>query len=212
MDLIARAFTYALEHQSELAAATGRHLLLVGVALAVAVGLGVPLGAAASRSQAVASTVLGLFNALRVIPSLAVLFLAIPYLGLTLTAALVALALLAVPPVLVNADAAFRSVDPAVREAALAVGMTRRQALLRVELPLAMPVLVAGVRAAAVEAVASATLAAFIGAGGLGVFVVRGFALYDPAVMLVGAVPVALLALASERALAALERATKPIK
>jgi len=182
---------------------------MVGVALGVAVAVGAPLGAAVSRSRAAASVALGVFNTARVVPSLAVLFLAIPYFGLTLTSALVALVALAVPPVLVNAEAAFRSVDPAVREAALGVGMTRMQSLARVELPLAAPVLLAGVRAAAVEAVASATLAAFVGAGGLGVFVVRGFALYDPAVRLVGAVPVALLAVGLEAAFALLQHKTE---
>jgi osmoprotectant transport system permease protein len=107
----------------------------------------------------------------------------------------------------VNSDAAFRSVDPAVREAALGVGMTKWQALASIEVPLALPKILAGIRIAAVEVIASAALAAFVGSGGLGVFVVRGFALYDTSILLVGAVPVAGLAIAAELGFGALERA-----
>lgn len=148
----------------------------------------------------------GLFSALRVIPSLAILFLAVPYLGLGFLPALAALAVLACPPILINTEAAFRGVDPAVVEAARGMGMDARQVLWRVEVPLAAPVLVAGVRTAAVEVFASATLAAFIGGGGLGDFIYRGFALFEPPVMLVGAISVALLTLGVEGLLAGVQR------
>jgi osmoprotectant transport system permease protein len=114
------------------------------------------------------------------------------------------------PPILISTDVAFRSLEPALREAALSMGMTPAQVLRHVEIPLALPVILAGVKTATIEVIASATLAAFIGAGGLGTFITLGFALYDNAILLVGAIPVALLAIAAEVGLGALQRALEP--
>ncbi len=144
------------------------------------------------------------------IPSIAILFLAIPYFGLKIESALIALTLLVMPPILINTDVAFRTIDPMIREAAYGMGMDARQVLQQIEIPLALPVVLAGIKTATVEVIASATLAAFIGAGGLGSFIVLGFALYDNAVLLVGAVPVALLALVAEVSLGLLQRQMKP--
>jgi osmoprotectant transport system permease protein len=210
MHLVTRAYQYASDHREELIAATQRHLLLVGIALGIGIVVCVPLGVVTSRSRVASATIINGFNALRVIPSLAILFLALPYFGLTLKAALLALTVLALPPILINTDAAFRTIDPAIREAAYGMGMARREVLRRVEFPLAMPVIIAGIRTAAVEVIASATLAAFIGAGGLGIYITRGFALYDNAILLVGAVPVALLALVTEIGMSGLQRALQP--
>ena len=146
---------------------------------------------------------------LRVVPSLAILFLVIPYLGLSTTSAAVALTALALPPVLVNTDAAFRGVDRAVVEAANGMGMTPWQRLRRVEFPLALPLILAGIRTASVEVISSATLAAFVGSGGLGIYITRGFALYDLSILLVGAVPVALLTFIAEGMLGLLQRAAR---
>ena len=206
METFARAFAYAAAHGGELREALARHLELVGAALAIGCALGAPLGAVTARSRAASLALVNGFNALRVVPSLAILFLTIPYFGLSVGSAVLALTVLAIPPILINSDAAFRTIDPAVREAAAGVGMTRGQALVRVELPLALPTILAGVRTATVEVISSATLAAFVGGGGLGVFVVRGFSLYDPAILLVGAVPVALLAIAAEAVLHVAQR------
>src|SRR4051794_39879105 len=198
MDVLRRAYDYASDHRDELIAAVQRHLLLVGIALGIGIVLCVPLGVVTSRSRVASITVINAFNALRVIPSLAILFLALPYFGLSLKSALLALTVLALPPILINTDAAFRNLDPAIREAAYGMGMSRREVLRRVEFPLAARVVVAGIRTATVEVIASATLAAFIGGGGLGIYITRGFALYDNAILLVGAIPVALLALIAE--------------
>lgn len=210
MVVLERAYLYALDHIDELLDALLRHLMLVGVAIGIAILVCVPLGIWISRRRAVAGPVIGLFNSLRVIPSLAILFLAIPYFGLSFTSAAIALTILALPPVLINTDAAFRTIDPAIRESAFGMGMARRQILWRIELPLALPVMIAGVRTAAVEVIASATLAAFIGSGGLGIYVTRGFALYDHAILLVGAIPVALLTLLAEGLIGGLQRALQP--
>ncbi len=200
------AFQYASARADEWLGALERHVLLVAVALGIGIVLCVPLGVWTSRSRVASLSVINVANGLRVIPSLAILFLAIPYFGLSFTAAALALTLLALPPILINTDAAFRGIAPAIREAARGMGMTARQTLWRVEFPLALPIILAGIRIAAVEVIASATLAAFIGAGGLGIYITRGFALYDNAILLVGAISVALLALSAEMILGALER------
>jgi osmoprotectant transport system permease protein len=210
LTLLQEASAYALSHQAELWQALGQHLRLVAVALGVGIAICVPLGIWTARSRLAAATIINLFNGLRVIPSLAVLFLAIPYFGLSFTSAALALTLLALPPVLINTDAAYRTIDSGVREAARGLGMNPTQMLWRVETPLALPVIVAGVRTATTEVIASATLAAFIGSGGLGLFVVRGFALYSVPILLVGALPVALLTLLADGVLAGLHRALEP--
>jgi osmoprotectant transport system permease protein len=209
-DLFGRALDYAIADRERFRGALGTHLLLVAVAICIWVALCVPLGVVTSRSRAAALTLINGINTLRVVPSLAILFLAIPYFGIGRGSALVALTLLALPPILINTDAAFRRIDPAVREAALGMGMSRAQALLRVEFPLALPVLLAGIRIALTEVIASATLAAFIGAGGLGLYITLGFAQFENAILLVGAVPVAILALLAEVGMSALQRAVSP--
>ncbi|NER82477.1 MAG: ABC transporter permease [Leptolyngbya sp. SIO1D8] len=210
MVMFQQALAYALSNDDKFIAAFQQHLLLVSVPLLVGILLGLPLGVWSARSKTVAAVVINTFNALRVIPSLAVLFLAIPVLGLSFESAAIALTLLAMPPILISTDVAFRTIDPAIREAATGMGMTPRQILHQVELPLALPVVVAGIKTATVEVIASATLAAFVGAGGLGDFVVLGFAAYDPAILLVGAAPVALLALVAEVSLSTLQRSLQP--
>lgn len=204
------ALSYAIERRDELIDATGRHLMLVAIALGIGIVICVPLGVVTSRSRLASVTFINGFNALRVIPSLAILFLSIPYFGLSFQSAAIALTILALPPILINTDAAFRNIDPAIRESAFGMGMTAGQVLRQVEIPLALPVVVAGIRTAMVEVIASATLAAFIGAGGLGMFITRGFALYDNAILLVGAIPVAILALCAEVGMSALQRAIQP--
>lgn len=209
-EILREVYFYGIEHQAEFAGAFLQHLRLVGVALGISILVCVPFGILTARSRVAAVTLLNLFNGLRVIPSLAVLFLAIPYLGLSFTSAVLALTLLALPPVLLNTDVAYRTIDQAIREAARGMGMTANQILWRVETPLALPVIVTGVRTAATEVIASATLAAFIGSGGLGLYVVRGFSLFDIPILLVGAIPVALLTLVVELLLSGLHRLLEP--
>lgn len=205
------AYQFVANDPGRLWTALGQHLLLVTVPLAIGITIALPLGCWAARTPTVATSIaIDLFNALRVIPSLAILFLAIPYLGLTFQAAVLALTLLVIPPILIGTHAAFRSINPTVKEAALGMGMTQWQLLWRVEIPLALPLLVAAIKTATVEAIASATLAAFIGAGGLGSFITLGFALFDVSVLLVGAIPVALLALTAELGLSWLQQALEP--
>lgn len=210
MAIFQQAYDYALKNGDQVMAAVQQHLLLVCVPLLIGLVVGLPLGLWSSRSRTVSAVMINGFNGLRVIPSLAVLFLAIPVLGLSFNSAVVALTLLVMPPILINTDVAFRSINPAIREAAVGMGMPRGDILRQVEVPLALPVVIAGIKTATVEVIASATLAAFIGAGGLGSFIVLGFAAYDPAILLVGAIPVALLALLAEVGLTTLQKWVQP--
>lgn len=203
-DLLHATWLYAQSHAAEFWGALADHLLLVVVSLGISMAVSIPLGIWSSRGQRTA--VIDVFSTFRVVPSIAVLFLAIPFFGLSQTSAIIALTLLAFPPILINTDAAYRTISPAVREAAVGMGMTAGQSWWRVETPLALPVILAGIRTATVELVASATLAAFIGVGGLGLYVVRGFALYDISILLVGAIPVALLALFIDLTLSGVQR------
>jgi osmoprotectant transport system permease protein len=206
MQLVRDAYHYFLERQPAFWQAVGQHLTLSLLALVISVGLGVPLGIWIARRTRIAQPIISLFGALRLLPSLAVLFLALPYFGTGLRPALLALTILAIPPILINTYTAVRGVDRAVIDAAYGMGMEPHQVLQRIELPLAAPAMISGIRIAAVEAIASATLAAFIAAGGLGQFVYTGYTLNRPEVMLVGAVPVALLALLADQLLGSMQR------
>lgn len=209
MDLLTQAYTYAANQPEAFLAALGEHLELVGVPLGIALIVGLPLGFFSSRSRS-ASLLLNGLNTLRVIPSLALLFVMIPIFGLSFQAAAIALTILALPPILINTNVGFREIDPALREAAAAMGMTAIQILRQLEIPLALPVIMAGIKTATVEVIASATLAAFIGAGGLGRFIILGFSLYENSILLVGAIPVALLALVAELGMSRLQRMVEP--
>ncbi len=193
-----QSYLYFIERQTEFWGAVVDHLALAGIAVGIAVILCVPLGIWTSRSRFASLTLMNIVNGLRVVPSLAILFLMIPYLGLTSTSAIVALTVLAMPPVLINTDTAFRTLEPAIIEAARGMGMSPIQRMIKVEFPLAIPVILTGIRISAVDVIASATLAAFVGSGGLGIYITRGFALYDYSILFVGAIPVALITLAVE--------------
>lgn len=182
------------------------HVRLAGAALAVALAIGIPLGALAADRPAFRALAAAFAGAFRVVPSIAILTLAIPLLGLGFAPALLALALLALPPILVSTELGLRGVPAATLDAARGTGMTGGQLARRVRWPLALPVVAVGVRTAAVEVVASATLATFIGGGGLGDEIVAGFAGGDFAQLLLGAATVAALALAVDAALGAAQR------
>ncbi len=206
MELLQQTWEYAVENQDAFRVALRIHLQLSATALTVALLICIPLSIWLARNVQIAEVVLNGVNTLRVVPSLAILFLAYPYLGLGPDSALLALTVLAFPPILLNSYAAFRGVNPAVIESARGMGMNSWQILQRIEFPLAMPVIMTGVRTATVEVISSASLAAYISAGGLGNFILRGFSVNRPYVMLVGAIPIAILALLSELVLSALQK------
>jgi osmoprotectant transport system permease protein len=183
-----------------------QHVWLAITALALAVIVGVPLGILAAESVAIRNGVLALAGIGRTIPSLAVLMLLLPWLGVGVAPAVVALALLAVPPIVISVDIAIRGVPVAAIDAATGMGMTAAQRFSRVIVPLSLPVSFAGLRTAATETIASATLATFIGAGGLGDEIVRGLQTDDPSLLFAGAAAVAALALGADVLLAATGR------
>jgi osmoprotectant transport system permease protein len=170
----------------------------------------VPLGLALERARRAAEPAIGALGVLQTVPSIALLAFMIPLLGVGTAPALVALWLYALYPIARGTYTGVRDADPAAVEAAEALGMTPAQRLLRVRLPLAAPVIMAGVRTAAVITVGAATLAAFIGAGGLGEPIVTGLALADTRLVLSGALPAAALALLVDGALVLVERAVTP--
>jgi osmoprotectant transport system permease protein len=182
------------------------HLALAGSALFLAVLLAVPLGAALGRSPLLRGLGVGAVGVGRVVPSLAVLALMLPLLGVGFLPALVALVLLAMPPITSHTDLALRGVPEALLDAARGRGMSPRPVRRTVQWPLALPVVFTGIRTAAVEVIASATLAAFIGGGGLGEYIVNGLAEADTGQLLEGAASVAALALAAEGLLGLAER------
>jgi osmoprotectant transport system permease protein len=182
------------------------HLALSASALAVALLVGVPLGAAIAGGRRLRGPALGAVYIARVVPSLAVLAIMLPLVGIGFVPSVVALTLLAIPPIVLNTDIGLRGVPEAVRDAARGLGMDPRQIRNRVDWPLALPVVFSGIRTAAVEVVASATLAAFIGGGGLGEYIVNGLAENDTPQLLEGAIAVGVLALATQWLLTGVER------
>ena len=201
---------YLWDRRADLAALTLRHLLLVGLALLAAVIVAVPLGLFLERTRPLAEPMIGALGVLQTIPSIALLAFMIPLLGVGVTPALVALWLYALYPIARGTYTGVRDADPDAVAAAEALGTTPMQRLLWVRLPLAAPVIMAGIRTAAVITVGAATLAAFIGAGGLGEPIVAGLALADTRMILSGALPAAALALVVDGALGLVERLTAP--
>ena len=201
-------FDFLWRNWRDLLALTGEHLLLVAVSTSLAVAVGLPVGLLLTRRAALKRPVLAVAGVLQTVPSLALFGLLIPlrYIGgIGWRTAVIALVLYALLPVIRNTVTGIEGVDRSVREAALAMGMTDGQILRRVELPLAAPVILAGVRVATVISVGVATIAAAIGAGGLGTYIFRGLRQYDNNLILAGALPAALLALGADACLGLLE-------
>jgi osmoprotectant transport system permease protein len=194
---------------------TAEHLLLVGASTGIAILVGVPLGVLLTRRAGLRTPVLGLANIFQTIPSLALFgfLIPIPFIGgIGARTAIVALVLYALLPIIRNTYTGIQGVDPAVREAGRGMGMSDRQLLFMVEIPLAFGVILAGVRVAAVIGVGVATIAAAIGAGGLGVFIFRGVAMVDNTLIMAGALPAALMALAIDFLLGRLEHKFAPAR
>ena len=203
---------FFLEHRAEILEATADHLTLVLIAMVFAIAIGVPLGMLIVHRPALRNLALGLASIFQTIPSLALFgfLIPIPYIGgIGRRTAIVALVLYALLPILRNTYVGLTGNDPAVLEAAEAMGMTQSQILWRVRLSLARAVILAGIRTATIITIGVATIAAAIGAGGLGTFIFRGVAMVSDAVILAGAIPAALLAIAADLLLGLLERRLK---
>ena len=204
-----RLITFWVSHRVELAGLLAQHVLLVAASTTVAVLIGVPLGIFASRRPRLSAPIVGLANVVQTIPSLAMFgfLLPVPFIGgVGARAAIVVLILYGLLPIVRTTITGIAGIDKTVREAGVAMGMTSRELLRIVELPLAMPSIAGGVRVAAVVGVGSATIAAAIGAGGLGEYIYRGLSMVDSTVILAGAVPAAVLALVVDGGLLWVER------
>lgn len=202
-------FDYILRNPAEVLQFTLEHLALVAIAMALAVAIGIPLGIALTRHRALHRPILGAANIIQTVPSLALFGFLIPVPlvgGIGSRTAIVALTLYALLPIIRNTYAGISGVDPAVVEAARGMGMTDRQMLWQVEMPLSLGVILAGVRVATVISVGVATIAAAIGAGGLGMYIFRGVAMVNNQVILAGAIPAALLAVLADVSLSWAER------
>ena len=173
----------------------GQHITLTLVTLAISMVIALPLGYLGSRNKVVANFCVAFAQVLRIIPSLALLFLLIPFIGTGIIPALIALVVLALPPLLVNTILGFNEVSPLYKEVGTALGMNSQQLRRQIEVPLALPYILNGVKLAMVEIIASATLATYIGAGGLGTLIFTGLGLYDMTYVVIGAVSVAILSL-----------------
>ena len=207
-----RLIAFWRSHAGELAALLGQHVFLVFVSTVAAVVLGVPIGILAARRPRLGAPIVWLANVAQTIPSLAMFgfLLPLPFVGgLGARVAISVLVLYALLPIIRTTVAGMRSIDPALVEAGMALGMTPVQLFRRVELPLALPSIVAGIRVATVIGVGTATIAAAVGAGGLGEYIFRGLSMVEPTVILAGAVPAALLALTFDGTLTLIERAIR---
>jgi osmoprotectant transport system permease protein len=186
------------------------HIVLSIVALLVAIVIALPVALLIRNTRLGAAIAINIGNVGRAVPSLAILALALPLLGIGFRTALVALAALAIPPILINASTGLREVDKGIIDAARGMGLSGRQILGGIQLPIAAPVIFAGIRTSAVQTVASATLATFVGAGGLGDLIVEGLQRRGPEILLAGALAVAILAIITEVGFGLLERAFTP--
>jgi osmoprotectant transport system permease protein len=202
---------FILNPENNYVGQTIEYLKICGISIAIAIVIGVVLGALVSRNAVLAFLAINLSGLMRSIPIIAVLFLFVSAFGqLGFLPALIALIVLGIPPILVNTYTGIRGVDPAAIDAAKGMGMTTWQIATRIQAPLVTPLVAAGIRTSAVQIVATATLAAFIGAGGYGDYIVDGLTVFNYTELIVGAVSVAVLAMLVEVSLSWLQRAVTP--
>lgn len=202
---------YMLVNWQLIAVRAGEHISIVGVAIGLAILTGVPIGIAITQSRRAADSVLYVASMVITIPSIALFGIMIPVLslvgqGIGYVPAVIAVLLYAQLPIIRNTYAAITNVDPALREAARGMGLTTMQRLREVELPIAVPVIMAGVRVAVVMNIGVTAIAAYIGAGGLGTFISRGISQTDPRQLITGAVAVSVLAVVADFTLQVLQR------
>jgi osmoprotectant transport system permease protein len=188
-------WSFILDPNNDFAGHTIDYIKLSLAAMALATFISVPLGTAVARKPFLAFTAVNLSGLMRAIPVLVFLAAAYPFLGFGFTPSLVALTVLGVPPILLNTYTGIRNIDPATIDAARGMGMTTRQIITRIQTPLVLPLIAAGVRTSAVQIVATATLAAIIGAGGYGEYIYLGLREFNSTQLLAGALPVTVLAI-----------------
>lgn len=203
-------FHFVFERRDDILASLIRHIWLTGVSVGIAAAIGITLGILMTRFHKMASPTLAAAGIVQTIPGIALLGLMIPLFGIGVVPAIVALSVYAVLPIVRNTYTGIAGVDPSLTEAGIGMGMTDRQLLLLVQLPLALPVMMAGIRTATVISVGVATLASPIGAGGLGDQIFQGIHMVDNNMIFAGAIPAALLALVLDGLLALIEKKLTP--
>jgi len=208
--LLVEAWQFIVAHPDRFFGALLTHVTLSAAALALATAIALPTGVWLAGTRRAASIAIATANVGRTLPSLAVLALVMPLLGTGFLPSLFALTLLALPPILLNSYTGIRQVEPEIVDAARGMGMTRGEIVRKLELPIATPVIFAGIRTAAVQVVSGAVLAAYIGGGGLGDFITAGIAMMALPQLLVGAIPATLLALGADQLFGRLQRALTP--
>jgi osmoprotectant transport system permease protein len=186
--------------------AVEQHILVSLLSVLTAMVIGIPLGILSIRNKFTYSFITGVFNTLRIVPSLAILVLCIPIMGTGVKPAMTALVFLAVPPILINTALAFKSIPDFMLETAAGMGMETSRIFFKVKIPLAMPYILTGIKTATVEVIASATLAAYIGAGGLGTIIFTGIGLFRSDLLFIGGVSVAILSIFASVLLSGVER------
>lgn len=210
IDLIGGVCRYIASHPERYTLAFQMHLAICAATILISLLIGVPAGIYCAKRPKVSAWLMHIFNFLKIIPSLAVLIAVMPILGVGFYPALLALTLHAAPTILINTYIGFKNLDPFVIESARGMGLSNAETLFKVELPLAVPLILTGLRTCTVDVVASATLAAYIGAGGLGDFVVMGMGDLDVTVMMVGSASIAVVSVALDLILSCLQkRATR---
>jgi osmoprotectant transport system permease protein len=203
--------TYIREHPDQFNRLLIQHLELTLLSVLIGIVIAIPLAVLASRVELLAKPMTWFAGVGQTIPSLAILGLMLPFLGIGFRPALFALTIRAILPIFLNAYVGIRGADRAVVDAARGMGASNAQLLLLVQLPLASPVLFAGIQTATVQNIGVATLAAYIGGGGLGDLILQGMAMVDPAVLLAGAIPVAMLAMTAEVLMGRVRRFVVPV-
>ncbi|WP_311406434.1 ABC transporter permease [Liquorilactobacillus uvarum] len=199
------------QHGSELITKTWEQLYISGIALALGIIVAVPLGIVLTRFARTAKVVIGLASMLQTVPSLALLALMIPIFGIGKIPAIIALFIYSLLPILRNTYIGMEDVDPILKDSAKGMGMTSFQSIMKVEIPMAIPVIMAGIRLSAVYVIAWATLASYIGAGGLGDLIFNGLNLFQPDLIIGGTIPVTILALLADYLLGRLEKWLTPV-
>ena len=201
---------FILDPRNDYLGHTITYLKICGVTIALAIVIGVVLGAAVSRNALLAFLAVNLSGLMRAIPIIAVLIAFVPFFGIGFEPTIIALIVLGIPPILLNTYTGIRGVDPAIIDAAKGMGMTTWQVATRIQAPLVTPLVAAGIRTSAVQIIATATLAAFIGAGGYGDYIVDGLTVFNYTELIVGAISVAILAMLVEVFMGWLQRALTP--
>jgi osmoprotectant transport system permease protein len=196
--MLAEVIKFIISNSNQYYKAISIHILISLTALAISITIAVPLGIICAKSRKLLFPIINLFNLLRIIPSLAILVLVLPILGTGFVPAVVALIVLAIPPIISNTYMGFKNINQSIIESAEGMGMDEKDILFKIQIPLALPLILTGIRISSVEVIASATIASYIGAGGLGDFIFTGISMNDFIMIFVGAASVALLSIFSE--------------